>query len=79
MSYTYTLSYTHTHQFITKIIITSVDALQPKTTRTHLQLNKVGLLLVALSENTYYGEPWGVSISGYSKEPIYDLGFSWVI
>lgn len=41
---------------------------------TYLQLNKVGLLLVALRENRDHKESWGVSIRGYSKEPI-DIGF----
>lgn len=44
MSYTYTLSYTHTHQFITKIIITSVDALQRKTTRNTPAVEQGGFI-----------------------------------
>ena len=42
--------------------------------RTHLELNKLGLLLIEARGNAHHGELWGVSVRGYEEEPIAGFG-----
>lgn len=42
--------------------------------RTHLELKKLGLLLIEARENAHHGELWGVSVRGYQEEPITEFG-----
>ena len=40
--------------------LTLVNAFQPETLGTYLELNKLDLLLIVERENTYPGKPWVV-------------------
>lgn len=42
--------------------------------KTHLQLNKLGLFLVAVKENAPHRELWGVPVRGHEKEPFVGFG-----
>lgn len=60
----------HNHLFASILLM----HLSQSSPRIHLQLNKLGLLLVAVRKNAHCGELWGVSVRGYEKEPIARFG-----